>query len=255
MPLFVPARRCRTERSANRRRIGVSCWQVAIPRAQVIKFARAHSELILELATGAIWIHRDRSVAWLVEIIPTMAASDRAAEPVFFAPGVSFSFPLALIAGNRESLEHALSRDIELARAVAAGEVLIDRGGAAPLVLHARQLIAAPTAWKVTERRLKSATAPDAASSTELDALLERRRSLEQSIHRARAVFASEPNMQLQSVCIEATRALVEVRAQIDAELAAERRRTRGQRGVDELEESQTQLSDPRTAADVARRA
>ena len=211
--------------------------------------ARAHAELILKLAMGAIWIHRDRSVAWLVEIIPSMAADDRAGEPVFFAPGVSFSFPLALIAGNRESLEGALRRDIELARAVAAGEVLVDRGDAAPLVGFARKLVAARTAWKLGERGPNTASAPHASSSakdadatapaasdgdaapataaptasTKLDALLERSRMLERSVRRARVVLASEPNALLESVCSQAARALSNVRAQIEAELAVAR--------------------------------
>lgn len=69
-----------------------------------------------------------------------MNADDRAEEPVFFDAGVNFRFPLALIAGNRQSLENALRRDAELARAVADGDVVIDRGDAAPLVSLARQL-------------------------------------------------------------------------------------------------------------------
>ena len=85
---------------------------------------------------------RDRSVGWLVAIIPAMNADDRADDPVFFDPGVHFRFPLALIAGNRRSLEEALRRNVELARAVAAGEVVVDHGDAASLVSLARQLAA-----------------------------------------------------------------------------------------------------------------
>lgn len=232
IPLIAPAEALAAESTVMVVDIGVWSSQVAIPRAEIVKLARAHSALILELATGAIWIHRDRSVAWLVEIIPAMAANDRAEEPVFFAPGVSFSFPLALVAGNRESLEKALRRDIELAHAVATGEVLVDGGDAAPLVRLARQLVAAPTAWKATERRLKAGhatqssrreraiatTAPPVA--TELDTLIERQRRLEQSIQRARVVLASAPNAQLESVCSQATRALLDVRAQMAAEPA-----------------------------------
>jgi hypothetical protein len=113
-----------------------------IPREHVQKLAQAHSELPSEPTTGAIWIHRDRAEAWLVEVIPAMNADGHADDPVFFDAGVSFRFPLALIAGNRQSLEDALRRNVELARAVAAGEVIIDHGDAAPLVSLARQLAA-----------------------------------------------------------------------------------------------------------------
>jgi hypothetical protein len=112
-----------------------------IPRQSVTELAQAHAALD-EPTTGAIWIHRERPEAWLVEIIPAMAPDDSVDEPVFFNPGVGFRFPLALIAGNRTSLENALRRNPDLARAVAAGEVVVDQGDAAPLVELARQLAA-----------------------------------------------------------------------------------------------------------------
>lgn len=64
-------------------------------------------------------------------------------------------------------------------------------------------------------------------TSTEFDALLERRRTLEASIRRARSVLASQPNPRLESACGHAVYALVHVRAQIEAELAAVRGRVR----------------------------
>jgi hypothetical protein len=69
-----------------------------------------------------------------------MADDDKADEPTFFSPGVEFRFPLALIAGNRPSLEAALRRRPELARAVADGTVVLERGDAKPLVDLAREL-------------------------------------------------------------------------------------------------------------------
>jgi hypothetical protein len=112
-----------------------------IPRENVEALARAHAALE-EPTTGAIWIRRDAPEAWLVEIIPAMASDERADEPIFFNPGAAFRFPLALIAGNRESLEAALRRNIDLARAVAEGEVVVDQGDAAALLELARQLAA-----------------------------------------------------------------------------------------------------------------
>lgn len=206
-----------------------------------------------------------------------MDANDRAEEPVFFSPGVRFSFPLALIAGNRASLENALRRDIELARAVAAGDAVLDRGDAAPLVGLARQIVAAPAAWRRSDHRLKTSNAPQSSSpassvrhtapfagnvdiataptaATELDALIERRRNLEESIRRARDVLSSGPNTLLESVCEQAADALVHVRAQIEAELAAVPRRAREERGANELEERKPPVSDrdePRLASEV----
>jgi hypothetical protein len=112
-----------------------------IPRANVEELARAHAALE-EPTTAAIWIHRGRPEAWLVEVIPTMASDEHADEPVFLNPGVGFRFPLAIIAGNRESLEAALRRNAELARAVADGDVVVDAGDAQPLVELARRLAA-----------------------------------------------------------------------------------------------------------------
>jgi hypothetical protein len=110
-----------------------------IPRESVAELARAHAELD-EPTTGAIWVFPERPEAWLVEISPAMAPDERADEPVFFNPGVEFRFPLALIAGNRQSLEQALRRNVDLARAVAKGEVVVDNGDAEPLVELARQI-------------------------------------------------------------------------------------------------------------------
>jgi hypothetical protein len=112
-----------------------------IPRANVEELARAHAALD-EPTTGAIWIHRDRPEAWLVEVIPTMAADDHADEPVYLNAGAGFRFPLAIIAGNRDSLEAALRRNADLARAVADGDVVVGAAVAQPLLELARQLAA-----------------------------------------------------------------------------------------------------------------
>jgi len=113
-----------------------------IHQAKVNELVQAHAE-VEDPATGAIWIRRDSSEVWLVEVIPTMADDEQAQEPTFFNPGVGFRFPLALVAGNRDSLEAALRRDVELAKEVANGEVVLDHPDVQPLVALAKQLAAA----------------------------------------------------------------------------------------------------------------
>lgn len=111
-----------------------------IPKENVVELVDAHARLEQEPTTGAIWIRPEASEAWLVEVIPTMADDEKAEEPTFFNPGVEFRFPLVLIAGNRRSLEAALRRKLDLARAVADGTVVLDLGDAAPLVQLAREI-------------------------------------------------------------------------------------------------------------------
>lgn len=98
-----------------------------IPPEDVKELVAAHSRL-REPTAAAIWIKRDAPEAWLVEVIPTMADDDSAHEPIFFAPGVGFRFPVALIVGNASSLERAVRARTDLAREIAAGLVLLDRG-------------------------------------------------------------------------------------------------------------------------------
>jgi hypothetical protein len=110
-----------------------------IPREKVTELVEAHAKLE-EPTTGAIWIKTDAPEVWLVEVIPTMADDEKAEEPTYFNPGVEFRFPLALIAGNRESLEAALRRAPDLARAVVDGTVVLDGGDVRPLVELAREV-------------------------------------------------------------------------------------------------------------------
>ena len=111
-----------------------------IPRDRVEKLVRAHASLE-EATTAAIWIRPDDAAAWLVEVIPEMTDDDAADEPIVFAPGVSFTFPLALIAGNRGSLEKALRKNRKLAADVASGHVMLDTAGdATHLVELAKEL-------------------------------------------------------------------------------------------------------------------
>lgn len=110
-----------------------------IPMEKVQELAEAHAR-IEDPATDAIWIRRDKSEVWLVEVIPSMADDDKAEEETHFNPGVSFRFPLALVAGNRASLERALERDRDLSSEVASGQILVDHGDARALVDLARRL-------------------------------------------------------------------------------------------------------------------
>jgi hypothetical protein len=113
-----------------------------IPREKVQELVQAHAR-IEDPTTDAIWIRSDATEVWLVEVVPSMFDDDRAEDATYFNPGVAFRFPLALVAGNRASLEGALHRDRELAKAVAAGEVMLDNGNASHLVALARELAAA----------------------------------------------------------------------------------------------------------------
>ncbi len=110
-----------------------------IPLEKVTELVSAHSRLE-EPTTGAIWINKDATEVWLVEVIPTMTDDEMADEPTFFSPGVGFRFPLALIAGNRRSLEAALRRKPELARAIVDGTVVLDSIDVQPLVELAREV-------------------------------------------------------------------------------------------------------------------
>jgi hypothetical protein len=111
-----------------------------IPLEKVKELVEAHTKLD-EPMTAAIWIRKDESEVWLVEVIPIMAEDENAGEPTHFNPGVSFRFPLALIAGNRQSLEAAIRRDRTLARYVVDGSVMYDVGGEAEaLIATAREV-------------------------------------------------------------------------------------------------------------------
>jgi hypothetical protein len=110
-----------------------------IPREKVEQLVEAHAKLD-EPTTGAIWINSEAPEVWLIEVIPTMADDEKAEEPTYFSPGLEFRFPLALIAGNRPSLEAALRRAPELARAVSSGTVVHEGGDAGPLVKLAREI-------------------------------------------------------------------------------------------------------------------
>jgi hypothetical protein len=112
-----------------------------VPRTKVEELVGAHAKLD-EPTTSAIWIKTktDAPEVWLVEVIPAMTDDDDAEEPTYFNPGVAYRFPLALIAGNRSSLEAALRRSPDLAREVAQGTVLLDDGDATALVALARQI-------------------------------------------------------------------------------------------------------------------
>jgi hypothetical protein len=113
-----------------------------IPAANVRELAQTHAR-IEDPATAAIWIWREASQVWLVEVVPSMADDDRAEDPTYFNPGAGFRFPLALVVGNQRSLEDALHRDAKLARAVADGEIVLDGPDARHLVDLAKRLAAA----------------------------------------------------------------------------------------------------------------
>lgn len=111
-----------------------------IPPEKVQELVEAHAKLD-EPMTAAIWIRKNESEVWLVEVIPSMAEDENAGEPTYFNPGVSFRFPLVLIAGNRQSLEAAIRRDPKLARNIVDGSKMYDVGGEAEaLMVIAREV-------------------------------------------------------------------------------------------------------------------
>ena len=113
-----------------------------IPREMVKELVESHRKLD-DPMTAAIWIRRDAPEAWLVEVVPSMAADDRAGDPIFFSPGVEFRFPVAIIAASKETLSAALRQRPDLARDIASGEVLFEGGDAGDIVETARALAAA----------------------------------------------------------------------------------------------------------------
>lgn len=90
---------------------------------EMVELVTAHTQLD-EPMTAAIWIRQQDHEAWLVEVLPDMAHDDHPERPVSFNPGHTFRHPLNLIAGNLDDLLAAIGGDVNLARAVAEGEVL-----------------------------------------------------------------------------------------------------------------------------------
>jgi hypothetical protein len=95
----------------------------------MVELVQAHTALDEPMET-AIWIRREAQDAWLVELIPSLAVDDHPERPVAFNPGRAFRHPLNLIASNMDGLRRAIQADDELARDIAAGEILhgADRG-------------------------------------------------------------------------------------------------------------------------------
>ncbi len=103
-----------------------------IPQEKVEALVEAHAHLDKDPATAVVWFRKDESMVWLLEVIPTfdeLADEDQTEEPTFFNAGITFRFPLALIAGTRRTLEATLRSDPKLAKDLATGKVLLDGGG------------------------------------------------------------------------------------------------------------------------------
>jgi hypothetical protein len=94
-----------------------------VPREEMVELVNAHSALEDPMET-AIWIRREDREAWLVELIPSLGTDKHPERPVAFNPGLSFRHPLNLTAGNLDALRSAMEGNPQLARDVAAGEVL-----------------------------------------------------------------------------------------------------------------------------------
>lgn len=110
-------------------------------RDEMLELVEAHAKLDDPMET-AIWIRQeDPSIAWLVEVIPSMGSDDHPERPIVFTAARDFRYPLHLIGVNRADIEKALRKDLTLARAVAAGDVLYGDDAGAALVALARGLL------------------------------------------------------------------------------------------------------------------
>ena len=89
----------------------------------MLELVQAHVALDDAMDT-AIWIRREDREAWLVELIPSLAADDHPERHVAFNPGRLFRHPLNLIASNMAGLRRAIEADPALAREIADGEIL-----------------------------------------------------------------------------------------------------------------------------------
>jgi hypothetical protein len=94
-----------------------------VKREEMVELVQAHEALEEPMET-AIWIRQADREAWLVELIPTLADDAHPERPVAFTPGRTFRHPLNLIASNLAGLRRAIEEDHDLARDVAAGEIL-----------------------------------------------------------------------------------------------------------------------------------
>jgi hypothetical protein len=127
--------------NANRLYVTILYYREGYPMIPVekIKSLVAQHAKLEDPATDVIWIRQDDPEAWLVEVIPSMADDDRAEEATHFNAGIGFRYPLAIIAGNRRSIEAALRRDEELAEDVAKGRIMLDKGDAQAIQEMARK--------------------------------------------------------------------------------------------------------------------
>lgn len=111
------------------------------PRAIVENLVRSH-EALDEPMSAAVWIRQQEPAAWLVEVLPELPNDPEVLQPVVFSPSADFRYPLHLIAGRLESLTAALRHNVDLARAIADGEILHDSEDAQTLLNVARQVAA-----------------------------------------------------------------------------------------------------------------
>jgi hypothetical protein len=94
-----------------------------VTRDEMVELVQAHATLDEPMET-AIWIRREDREAWLVELIPSLAADAHPERPVSFSPARTFRHPLNLIASNLDGLQAAMRGDQSLARDIASGEIL-----------------------------------------------------------------------------------------------------------------------------------
>lgn len=104
---------------------------------EIKKFSRASQELSDDPMTALIWIRKPE--AFLIQVLPSMK-NEKCIKPVRFNPGITFNFPITIIAGNRKSVVSTILSDRKLAMDVRKGTIIYD-GEDAKDIINATYLI------------------------------------------------------------------------------------------------------------------
>lgn len=107
-------------------------------REEMLELVNDHAALDDPMET-AIWIRCTDREAWLVELLPTLPGGEHPERPIAFNPGLTFRHPLNLIASDLEGLKRAIRTRPDLARDIAAGEILHGEEAGRELQTFARE--------------------------------------------------------------------------------------------------------------------
>lgn len=90
----------------------------------ITKLVQAHKNIKDDPMTCAIWIKKGQTEVWIVEVMPTLEDEKEPVEAYHFTPGKFFNYPLALIAGNFQSISNTILYDKDLAKEISEGEII-----------------------------------------------------------------------------------------------------------------------------------